>query len=87
MPGVGDQRQRLGDDADDDLDGHESADQDQGDSQPFPIGVGAHSVTMGVPGAVLVCVRCHVRSFYDSCKHMHASICHDKRSALDLSEV
>ncbi|MEC4836026.1 hypothetical protein R2325_04025 [Mycobacteroides chelonae] len=59
MPGIGDQRQRLGDHTDDDLDGHESADQDQGYGQPFPIGVGTHAVAMRVPGSVLVCVGGH----------------------------
>lgn len=56
MRGVGEQREGTGDQADDDLDGHEAGDQSQSETEPTAIGVGGHSMRVAfmVIGAVLM---------------------------------
>jgi hypothetical protein len=55
--GVGEQRQRRGRDADDDLHGHEAEDQPERDRELAAVGVGRDLVAVPVAGGpVVVCV-------------------------------
>ncbi len=54
--GVGEQRERLGDDAHHDLDAHEADDQGERDRQLADVGVGGDAVRVSRVGAVAVCV-------------------------------